>query len=107
VTLGPAPQGNPVFTARSGPFHTKRTFSELTGRFALDYKVADDVLVYAAYNRGFKSGVYNLAAQGPTTAPPGPPAVEPEDLNAYSAGFKSEWLDHRVRLNAEGWFYDY
>lgn len=90
----------------SGPFGSSKTFNALTGRFSLDYKVTDDVLVYAAFNRGFKSGVYNLPGYGVTTTSPLPP-VNPEKLDAYSAGFKSEFLDRRVRLNAEAFYYKF
>jgi iron complex outermembrane recepter protein len=90
----------------AGPFGSSKTFNALTGRFSLDYKVTDDILVYAAYNRGFKSGVYNLPGYSVTTRTPLPP-VNPEKLDAYTAGFKSEFLDRRVRLNAEGFYYKF
>jgi iron complex outermembrane receptor protein len=91
---------------RTGPFKDQETFGQLTGRFSVDYKVTPDVMIYAAYNRGFKSGVYNmLVIQPGVTTPPTP--VKPEEINAYSAGFKSEFADHRVRLNAEAYYYDY
>jgi iron complex outermembrane receptor protein len=42
--------------------------------------------------------------------PPGAsiePPVKPEVLDAYTVGAKTEWLDHRVRVNVEGFFYKY
>lgn len=93
-------------TVSRGPFTDATTFSNLTGRFALDYRLSDDAMIYVAYNRGFKSGVYNLPSLSPSSTS-GPAPVLPEDLNAYSAGFKSEFLDRRLRLNAEAWLYDY
>lgn len=90
----------------SGPFTDEETFNKLTGRLSLDYKITPDIMVYAAYNRGFKSGVYNmLAVQPGVTTTPRP--VLPEEINAYTAGFKSELADHRLRLNVEGYYYDY
>ncbi len=57
-------------------------------------------MAYVSWDRGFKSGVYNLIsyAQAP---------VNPEVLDAYQAGFKSDWLDHRLRLNAAAYLYRY
>jgi iron complex outermembrane receptor protein len=91
---------SPVFT-------DDKSWSALTGRLAIDYHITDDIMIYAAYNRGFKSGVYNLAGFGPGALAPPIPPVDPEKLDAYSAGFKAELFDHRVRFNVEGFFYDY
>lgn len=73
---------------------------KLTWRFALDHKIGDDVLAYISYNRGFKSGGFN--AFDPTNPP-----YNPEVLDAYEAGVKSEWLDHRLRVNSAAFYYSY
>ena len=88
----------------SGPFPDSRRFNKVTGRFSLDYKVTDDVMIYAAYNRGFKSGVYSTSSYNYATSGV-VAAVQPETLDAYSAGFKSDLFDRIVRLNAEGFYY--
>lgn len=71
-----------------------------TWRVALNHRFTDDVMVYASYNRGFKSGGFNIA--GPTEA-----GFEPEQLDAYEAGIKSELFGRRLRLNIAGFYYDY
>lgn len=76
------------------------TFSKLTYRFALDHQFGPDVLGYVSYNRGFKSGQYSLVNYLD-------PPVQPEVLDAYEAGFKSELFDHRLRLNASAFYYNY
>ena len=76
------------------------TYKEPTWRLALDYTVAHDVMLYASYSRGFKSGLFNL------TSPPDP-AVQPENLDAFEAGVKSTVLDHTLMLNAAGFYYKY
>lgn len=93
-------------SAVSGPFRDSNTFKNLGGRFSLNYHFTDDVMAYAAYNRGFKSGVFNLTQPAPGAVAP-QPAVAPETLDAYTLGFKSEFLDRHVRLNAEAFYYDY
>src|ERR1700693_2834634 len=55
---------------------------------------------YISDDRGFKSGVYNL---GTYAAAP----VNPEVLDAYQLGVKTELADHRVRLNAAAFYYKY
>ncbi|MFV3126313.1 TonB-dependent receptor [Niveispirillum sp. KHB5.9] len=79
-----------------------KSFDKLTWRLALDYTVSDDVMAYASYNRGFKSGTYNPSVVSPTQIP-----VNPEILDAYEIGLKTELLDKRVRLNSAAFYYDY
>ena len=80
------------------------TFDELTWRLALSQEFGDNSLTYISYNRGFKAGLFNLNVLAPTG--PGP-AVEPEILDAYEVGFKTELFNNRARLNAAAFFYDY
>jgi len=93
-----------VAGATSGPYTAapalKQKFSEPTWRIAVDHELSQDVKVYASYNRGLKSGGFNL--QGP-----GAPGYDPEFLDAYEVGVKSELLDRRIRLNVAGFWYDF
>jgi iron complex outermembrane receptor protein len=90
----------------SGPFSSKTDFKDVTGRISLDHHFTPDLMGYVAYNRGFKSGVYNLPGYSPASTGP-LPAVAPEKLYAFTIGFKSEWFDSRLRINAEAFYYDY
>lgn len=84
----------------AGPFTSKVNYKPWTWRVAVDQEIAKGFMVYASYNRGFKSGGYNLSSPG--TAP-----FLPETVDSYEAGFKSTFLDNRVRLNVGGFYYDY
>jgi iron complex outermembrane recepter protein len=81
-----------------------KSWSSPTWRLVLDHSFTPDVMAYLGYNRGFKSGLFN-----PVVLPGAPidPPVNPETLNAYTAGLKSEYLEHRLRVNIEGFYYDY
>jgi iron complex outermembrane receptor protein len=68
-------------------------------KVALDYKITPDVMVYALYSYGFKSGAYNILTYAS-------PATDPEELTDYEVGVKSEMFDGRVRLNAAAFYYD-
>jgi iron complex outermembrane recepter protein len=83
-----------------GPLSDEETFKNMTGRLALDYRFTEDSMGYIAYNRGFKSGVYNLASSDTTP-------VEPEEIDAFTLGFKTEFPDAAVRLNSELFYYEY
>ena len=75
-------------------------FSQLTYRLGIDHKFDNGVLVYASKNLGFKSGGYN-------STQPSLDKFDPEILKAYEVGAKSEFFDHRVRLNGAAFYYDY
>lgn len=77
----------------------KRTWKETTPRVAIDYKVNDNVMVYASASKGFKSGSFLIGAKNPP--------VEPESVWAYEAGLKSELFDRHLRLNVAAFKYDY
>jgi iron complex outermembrane recepter protein len=81
-------------------FPLQETVTKPTWRLALDHRFTGELLGYVSYNRGFKSGGYN------THSAENPP-FSPETLDAYEIGGKTEWLDHRLRLNTAGFFYDY
>jgi len=83
-----------------GAFSNDVAFKKLTWRLALDHQLTRDVLIYASYSRGFKSGIFNLGG------PYFPPA-RPETIDAYEVGFKSDLLGRTLRLNMSGFYYDY
>jgi len=75
-------------------------WEELTYRAVLSHDWSDNLMLYASYNRGFKSGNFNAVA-------PGSPSFDPEIVDAYELGFKGTFLDHRLQLNSSLFFYKY
>ncbi len=57
----------------------------------LTYKFTDDALVYATFSRGFRPGGINRRG---TLEP-----YRPDELDNYELGFKTSWLDNRLRVN--------
>lgn len=82
------------------PLTQSRRFSATTWRFALDHRFSDAVLAYVSYNRGFKSGGFN--ATDPTQAP-----YEPEKLDAFEVGLKTDLWERRLRLDTSAYYYRY
>ncbi len=81
-----------------------KSFDNLSPMGNVSYQFTDQFLGYARVSRGFKSGGFNGRAD--TAASFLDPYTE-ETLTAYEAGFKSDWLDNRLRVNATGFFSDY
>jgi iron complex outermembrane receptor protein len=76
------------------------SWTKPTWRVALDHAFTPDIMAYISYDRGFKSGVYNLLTYASVP-------VNPEILDAGQIGIKSELDDHHVRLNAAVFYYKY
>jgi iron complex outermembrane receptor protein len=77
-----------------------RRWDGLTPRFVASYDFENDILLYASYARGFGAGNFNSFA--PTIASAILP-TDPEKIDSYESGLKSEWFDHRLRLNIAGY----
>lgn len=93
--------GSPAIDA---PIRTNDSFNKPTWRLSLDYKIDPHILVYASYNRGFRSGGWNTGA---LVSPTEFSFVRPEKIDAYEAGIKSDLLDRKLRVNASAYYYDY
>ena len=88
------------------PFYSvddSTSFSKFSGKFALDYEVADDVLLFASVSRGFKTGGFfgGFATNANQLVP-----FKAETIWAYEAGFKSRFWDRRMILNGSFFYYD-
>lgn len=75
---------------------------------SVNYKPTDDLFLYATFSQGFKSGGFNVfSIVTPRTSRADDAEFAPEHVNNYEAGFKSEFLDHRLRLNVSAYYMDY
>ncbi len=75
------------------PYATsKATFQKPTWKASLDHHFNEAIMVYGSYSRGFKDGTYNLLSA--ITTP-----VNPEVLDTFELGAKTEFFDRRLRVN--------
>ena len=121
------PPGNPLAAldapflqagSRILPYLEKEVeVDEFTPLVNLAWDASDDVMLYATYSEGFKSGGFTQRVFPPIvvpfTAPPGTPDIdliptfEPEFADVYELGFKSTLFDGRVRFNGAVFHTDY
>ncbi|HWW66183.1 MAG TPA: TonB-dependent receptor [Sphingomonadaceae bacterium] len=81
-------------------FSAARHDDSLSGSLNLSWQVTPDLLAYATYSRGNKSGGLNL-----TAIPVGvPTTVLPEKVDNYEIGLKSAWFGRTVILNLSGYW---
>ena len=79
------------------------SFQSLSGKVGLEFTPSNDVLLYGSVSRGFKTGGF---FGGFATTTDALEAYDEETILAYEAGIKSDWLDHKLRVNASVFFYD-
>ena len=90
----------PVFPPLGPPFPGALDFSKTTWKAGVEWDAASEVLVYANVATGFKAGGFFVAAPPNNT-------FLPEELTAYTIGAKSRFLDDRMQLNLEAYYWDY
>lgn len=106
-----------TFLGRAEPF--QETFDNLSFRVGANWQINEDLYTYATFSQGFKSGGFTtrlttffsdalVAAADPTD-----PNVlrdlsfDEETSDNYEIGFKSNFADNRVRLNAAAFINNY
>jgi iron complex outermembrane receptor protein len=85
------------------PTSDSDSWSDVSQRFGLEYQWSEDVMTYVTAAKGYKSGGFNGRARAERELEP----FEPEEMWSYEAGFKSEMLDNRLRINGAAFYNDY
>ncbi len=81
-------------------YETSFTDNSLSGLLSLSWNFTPAALVYATYSRGGKSGGLNLSA-----LPAGVrPEVDPEKVDNFELGLKSQFLDRQLTFNLAGFW---
>lgn len=71
------------------------TVENFSPKASLDFRPADDVLVYLSWAKGFKSHTYNII-----NIYTRPEYVKPEEVTAYEIGIKADFFENSLRVNA-------
>jgi len=76
-------------------------------RFTADYKLSEDVLVFATFSEGFRPQTVNRNAGTPSGNQTGvfegfvvPAIADTDELTNFEIGLKGDFFDNRLRLNA-------
>lgn len=110
------PQGLPGFAAGNSPgfsggFETDGSFNgvgedsdtiyKLGGRYQID----DDKMIYALYSQGFRLGGQNSQRAAATGLVP--QQYDPDFLDNYEIGLKSQWLGNALQVNLSAFFMEW
>ncbi|WP_408590840.1 TonB-dependent receptor [Novosphingobium sp.] len=85
----------------------KQTFNNFSPKIGLEYKVSPDVMVYASFSKGYKTGGWTtrLTTPQPTGTPA--PTFGPEKATTWEMGVKSEFADRKAQLNVSSFYTKY
>ena len=77
---------------------TELRYKKWSPKLGISWQAAPNILAFASYTKGFKSGGWNSRVINPAQFY----AIAPEYVTAYEAGVKTELFDRRLRLNVTG-----
>lgn len=80
-----------------------KNWNKLTWDLTFNYRPGADSLVYAKLATGFRSGGFPVGSAQVGTFT----TVRPETVTSYELGFKSEWINHLLRVNGAVYTMDY
>lgn len=82
------------------PFSGALSFEKFTWKAGAEWDAGPASLVYANIATGFKTGGFYVASPPNNT-------FAPETLTAYTIGSKNRFLDNRLQVNLEAFYWDY
>lgn len=75
----------------------------VTPMASINYQWTPELMTYALYSRGFRGGGYSPRPANALQVA----AFDPETVDNFELGVKSEWFDRRLRLNIAGFYSKY
>jgi len=80
-----------------------RNSSDVSPTVSLSYFMTEDLMLYASFSQGFKSGGFNQLR----TAVGVPGEFDDERSTNYEIGWKGSWLERRLMVNGTAFYVDY
>jgi len=87
----------------------KQNWSSWSPKGSIDFEWLPGIRQYAVISRGTKSAGFDYRAQTPSAAGllQAQLPYDPETVTNYESGFKTDWLDGRIRVNITGFYMRY
>jgi iron complex outermembrane receptor protein len=95
--------GNEPLALGGLPYDFDKSFGNVDWKVGLEEDITSKIMVYGSVQTGYQPGTFNELPNTPTFNN----EVKPSRLKAYTAGIKSRWLDDRLQINNEVYYYDY
>ncbi|MBA6413301.1 TonB-dependent receptor [Parahaliea sp. F7430] len=103
--LGTTPAGVPlILPSFPAPVSADDSWSKVTQKLSLAYQPTNDLMLYATYSEGYKSGAFQSQTNLPSVAAQ---PVDPEFVTNIEVGLKSSWWNNRMQFNLSYYDMDY
>jgi len=102
VSLGFPVPGQPLRYYVAGTQHKK--FNNFSPKIGVQYHPNDDIMLYASWSKGYKTGGWTTRLSNPLDYAPG---FDEEKATTWELGAKSTLLDRRLQLNGALFQTDY
>lgn len=79
-------------------------WSRLSYELKPEYRPSEDVLLFARFAKGYRSGNFQGNIAPPQTLPN---VIQPETVYSYEGGFKLSFLNDNLTFNGTAFYYDY
>ncbi|WP_299941730.1 TonB-dependent receptor [uncultured Microbulbifer sp.] len=76
----------------------EETWSKTTGRVVANYKLTEDIITFASYSTGYKSGGFDSLNVTTALLP-----LDPEVVTNFELGIKGDFFDNRLRVQASAY----
>ncbi|WP_245638425.1 TonB-dependent receptor [Croceicoccus bisphenolivorans] len=94
------PYGNNATLLVGTAYNTPdETFKKFTYRLGFEYDVAPQSMIYGSFETGFKAGGFYNSVDDPV--------FQPETIDAWTLGSKNRFLNNRLQLNLELFWWEY
>ncbi|NOW48892.1 iron complex outermembrane receptor protein [Novosphingobium sp. SG751A] len=100
IYVSPTAPGN-IVGRNVAPINAVQSNSKLTYRLGVEYDAGPRSLLYASFETGYRGGGFSFAADKSKQL------YRPETISAFTIGFKNRFMDNRLQLNAEVFYWRY
>jgi iron complex outermembrane receptor protein len=105
ATLGFPVAGSPYRYYPQGPF--TQVYNNFSPTAGIEFHINADQMLYASYSKGYKTGSWTTRLSSPHPTYDKTLHFNPEFARSEELGYKSELIDHRLRLNLAGFHTKY
>lgn len=95
--------GNTIASAANFTYQGSKVWRNFTPKVGVSYQITPTIFTFASVAKGVDAGGFNNRATSLASALP----YDQETVTTYEGGFKTDWLNHRLRINATGFYNDY
>jgi len=103
--LGFPVTGSPYTYYPTGPF--TQVYNNFSPTAGFEFHIDRDQMLYASYSKGYKTGSWTTRLSNPHPTYDSTLHFNPEFAQSEEVGYKSELLEHRLRLNLAGFHTKY